>query len=103
MALFIASFFEQLRLAEAWIMAKIEVPELITPTTVLRATGNRATSSGVRCSRVRRSAFLGLRGAIVRFGPIPSTPEGAPAPLGGALRRPFGLAPVIIRHLEYSG
>jgi hypothetical protein len=33
----------------------------------------------------------------------PPLPAALPTSFGGALRRPFGLAPVIIRHLEYSG
>ena len=63
---------------------------------------SRATSSS-GSPRNNRATIAILRGTEKRFGPFLSTRRAACASFGGALRRPFGLAPVIIRHVEYSG
>src|SRR6478672_2003756 len=71
----------------------------------VRTCANRTRATGTRVRRrlFERAIDAGARDPrqtiTASKGPFPSTPEGAPAPaLGGALRRPFGLAPIIIRH-----
>jgi hypothetical protein len=51
---------------------------------------------------VTPNRHLALNGKTLRAIPV-NARRGACASFGGALRPPFGLAPVIIRHVEYSG
>src|SRR5271156_389790 len=53
-----------------------------------------------RCPHVHGDAGVGKQGSQKAPGAIPvDARRGASASFGGALRRPFGLAPVIIRHV----
>jgi hypothetical protein len=64
---------------------------------------SRATSSsGSPRKQSRDNRHLALNRKTLRAIPV-NARRGACASFGGALRRPFGLAPVIIRHVEYSG
>jgi hypothetical protein len=57
---------------------------------------------GFAAQQSRDNRHLALNGKTLQANPV-NARRGACASFGGALQRPFGLAPVIIRHLEYSG
>jgi hypothetical protein len=61
-----------------------------------------ARETNVSIARLSEWRHLTLNGKTLRAIPV-NARSGAFASFGGALRRPFGLAPVIIRHVEYSG